>query len=87
MSGSGRRAPMPGTGERGCRLPLNVGKQRGLCVSWKSEKSYLWALLKGKPMKLDVIISASHVTAEQVADRTVCVFVVFRAPSVLLTAM
>ena len=38
-------------------------------------------------MKLDVIISASRVTAEQVADRTVCVIDVFRATSVMITAM
>lgn len=38
-------------------------------------------------MKLDVIISASHITEEQVAGRTVCVIDVFRATSVMITAM
>ncbi len=38
-------------------------------------------------MKLDIIISASHITEEQVKDRTVCVIDVFRATSVMITAL
>lgn len=38
-------------------------------------------------MKVDVIISASHITEEQVKDRTVCVIDVFRATSVMITAL
>lgn len=38
-------------------------------------------------MNLDVIISASHIIPEQVQDRTVCVIDVFRATSVMVTAL
>lgn len=38
-------------------------------------------------MNLDVIISASHILPEQVQDRTVCVIDVFRATSVMVTAL
>ncbi len=38
-------------------------------------------------MELDVVISASQVTEEQVVGRTVCVIDVFRATSVMVTAL
>lgn len=38
-------------------------------------------------MHLDVIISASHIVPEQVKDRSVCVIDVFRATSVMITAL
>lgn len=38
-------------------------------------------------MNLDVVISASHISPEQVQGRTVCVIDVFRATSVMVTAL